>query len=324
MTRQEIREIASRRMEERRSQALEQAERRRGEIETKLPHVAEMRRMQALTASELTANMLSNASPAEKQANFEKIRKNNLECSALITKAITDAGYPADYDKVKYRCELCNDTGYTLYGMCDCFRRLISRVAADELNRTANMPNADFGHFDVELYRGVSKNGTDAYKTMKKVLANCIAYADSFDPKSSESLLFIGSPGLGKTHLSIAIARKVIEKGYSVVYGSLLDRLRAIEDEHFGRAQGDTLSILLDADLLILDDLGTEPSGQFYESTLYNIINTRINTGKPVIISTNLSVAQLSSTYNERLISRMMFAYKTVAFVGDDIRRKMR
>ena len=323
MDREQIRHIANARMEDRRQQAEALAAKRRDEIETKLPQIAEIRRMQTITASELAANIFSGMTPEQKDANFERIKQSCRESSAMIAKILTEAGYPDDYDKVKYRCPKCEDTGYTLYGMCDCMKRLIRQVAAEELNADANMPNADFGHFDLEMYRGVTVNKMDAYKVMKKVYEDCVDYAENFTPES-ESLLFIGSPGLGKTHLSLSIARRVIERGYNVVYGSLLDRLRQIESEHFGKTEGDTLSLLLDVDLLVLDDLGTEPHTPFYASTLYNIINTRINTRKPVIVSTNLSTAELTNEYNERIISRLFYSYRSVMFIGQDIRRLMR
>lgn len=323
MTCEQIRHEANERMDRRRQQAESLAAMRREEIETKLPQVAELRRMLSLTASELAGNILSKGTPEEKDAAFEKIRKNSMDSRAMIEKTLTDAGYPADYDKVKYRCDKCGDTGFTLYGMCGCMKRLINQVASEQLNAQANMPDADFEHFDLEMYRGIAVNNVDAYKHMKKVYEDCIEYADNFTGEG-ESLLFIGRPGLGKTHLSLAIAHRVTDRGYSAVYGSLLDRLRQTEDEHFGRAEGDTLSLLLDVDLLVLDDLGTEPHTPFCESTLYNIINTRINTRKPVIISTNLSTAELTGTYNERIISRLFYSYKSVPFLGDDVRKILR
>ncbi len=104
----------------------------------------------------------------------------------------------------------------------------------------------------------------------------------------------------------------------------MLNYLRIIEKEHFGRSENpetDTLQILIAADLLILDDLGSEFRTSFYESVIYNIINSRINLGLPTIISSNLSVSELQKNYNDRIISRLFSVYRILPFVGEDIRQ---
>lgn len=134
---------------------------------------------------------------------------------------------------------------------------------------------------------------------------------------------FYGRTGLGKTHLSLAIANEVIKKGYSVVYGSLINFLNKIKDEQFDRDDGsvDTENMLIEADLLILDDMGTENPTAFKNAVLYNIINSRLCRGVPTIISSNLSLAEIRDTYPESLASRIIGTYEKVNFKGDDIRQ---
>ena len=149
----------------------------------------------------------------------------------------------------------------------------------------------------------------------------CLAVAES--PGNAYNPLFIyGGAGLGKTHLSLAIANQVLRRGYSVLYDSVINFLRQVEREHFGRASGDddTLELLLSCDLLILDDLGTEFHSQFYQSTIYNIINTRMNRNRPTIISTNLNYDEISHQYDERITSRIYTNYNCYQFVGQDVR----
>ena len=131
-----------------------------------------------------------------------------------------------------------------------------------------------------------------------------------------------GKTGLGKTHLSLSIANEVLKKGYNVLYDSAMNYLNQIEKEHFGRdiSGKDTLSVLLTADLLILDDFGTEFEKSFYVSVIYNIINTRLNRGLPTIISTNLYHEEILEKYGERIFSRLFTVYKSMEFVGTDIR----
>lgn len=323
MTRSEIRRRANEEMDKRHMQAELEADRRQREISEKLPQVAEIKRMLAQTSSELSRLIISRK--GNYRENFEKIRQNNLQCRQMIKNILRENNYPENYLEVKYRCSQCSDTGYTDSGMCECMKRLISRIAAEELNRSANMPEADFAHFNLDYYRGIVTDGIDCYSKMSQNLDFCIKYADTFS-ENSKSVLMLGKTGVGKTHLSMSIAKKTAADGNNVIYGSVINLLRAIENEHFGRSgsDDDTLSVLNECDLLILDDLGSEHHTPFYESTLYNIINTRINTGKPTIISSNLSLEELYSAYNERIVSRIAGYYELLLFAGKDIRQLKR
>ena len=138
----------------------------------------------------------------------------------------------------------------------------------------------------------------------------------------SPSLLFSGSTGLGKTHLSLAIAREVIEKGYGVLYVSSQNLLSAIEKEHFDRdgKRTDTLELASNCDLLILDDLGAEFQTQFTQSTIYNLLNTRMIKRLPFIISTNLTLQNIEKLYTERVVSRLLGSCRVYRFYGKDVR----
>lgn len=322
MTKAEIRRKANDEMEKRKLRAENEAAARQREVYSRIPQIEEIRRMLAQTATELSRMII--ARKGNYKDSFERIRKNNLDGAQMIADLLRANGYPEDYLQVHYRCDECSDTGFTDRGMCECMRRLISRIASEELNRSANLPEADFAHFSLEYYRGVNIDGIDCYSLMSKNLSFCLEYARLFSERS-ESLLLLGKTGVGKTHLSMAVAKEVIEKGYNVIYGSVINILRSIEKEHFSKEDiGDTLASVCECDLLIFDDLGSEHHTPFYESTLYNIINTRINTGKPFIISTNLSKEELARTYNERIISRMFCCCQILPFAGRDVRQLKR
>ncbi|MGN1102643.1 MAG: ATP-binding protein [Huintestinicola sp.] len=323
MNRSEIRQKANSEMERRKLRAENEAAARQREIYAKIPEIEEIRRMLAQTATELSRLIIGRK--GNYKENFERLRKNNLDGAHMIAELLKAGGYPEDYLEVHYRCKVCNDTGFTDRGMCDCMRRLISRIASEDLNRSANLPDADFAHFSLDYYRGIVIDGIDCYSLMSKNLNFCTEYARLFS-EGSDSLLMLGKTGIGKTHLSMSIAKEVINKGYNVIYGSVINILRSIEKEHFGRSEegSDTFESICACDLLIFDDLGSEHHTPFYESTLYNIINTRINTGKPMIISTNLSKEELASTYNERIISRIFCCCTLLPFAGRDVRQLKR
>jgi DNA replication protein DnaC len=190
------------------------------------------------------------------------------------------------------------------------------------MNENAQLRLSTFQQFSLDYYRGKqNEQGEECYFTMQRIYQVCRKYAAEFSTESP-SLLFYGKTGLGKTHLSLAIAAEVLGNGYEVVYDSIINLLQQVEREHFGRdkSEVDTLYLLLHVDLLILDDLGTEFDSPFYVSTVYNIINTRINRGLPTIINTNLDLLSIRRRYEERIVSRLFAVYECMHFEGADIR----
>ena len=186
------------------------------------------------------------------------------------------------------------------------------------MNNNSQIKLSSFDTFNLSYYSG------NDYHVMKRIFEFTRSYAETFRGNSGSILMF-GKTGLGKTHLSLAIANEVLKKGYSVIYDSTINILRKIEKEHFGKNSfADTLSLILDCDLLILDDLGTEYETPFYSSTIYNIINTRLNSDKPTIVSTNLDYAGIEKRYDERVVSRLCAVYTCLEFKGEDVRLQKR
>ncbi len=298
-------------------------DRRQKEIEIKIPEIREINSQLSRTIVDISKLIIS------KKANIKEsladIKEKNLQAQKLVEGLLTANGYPADYLKPRYYCEKCRDRGYTEYGRCDCLLNLLKKYSIEKLNGQANLPDCDFNHFSLEYYRGKKDaDGDDCFEIMKNIYEFCRNYAESFTVKSP-SLLMYGKTGVGKTHLSLSIAKAVAERGFNAAYGSIVNLLTIIEREHFGKVSEeenmDTVNLLINADLLVLDDLGAEFSSQFYESVTYNIINSRINLGLPTIISTNLTAAELQKKYNERIISRIFGEFSTLCLVGEDIRQ---
>lgn len=292
------------------------------ETERRIPEIAEIRRQLADTSIELSKLIIKKS--GEFRKNFDKIRDRNLQGQEMIRSLLRKNGLPEDHLEAKYTCNICRDTGYHDGERCSCFTGALNRLAVERLNENANMPECDFEHFSLSYYAGkTDSNGTDCYKKMEENYKFCKDYANSFS-RQSPSLFLLGKTGVGKTHLSLAIAKRVTERGYTAAYGSLMNYLRIIEKEHFSRAESsetDTVQTLINADLLVLDDLGSEFRTGFYESALYNIVNSRINLGLPTIISTNLSAAELQKNYNDRIISRIFGTFAILMCVGEDVRQ---
>lgn len=290
------------------------------EISETIPELLRLKAELAETGAQLVQVVL--ARPANLDDLVEKLRDHNLTIQQKMKTLLAEKGYPEDYLKVKYTCPDCEDTGYVGNQKCACMLRLIKRLSAESMNELSPLTLSDFEGFQLDYYPDNTVGAVNPRKQMGNVYQYCKRYAETFT-MASPSLLLYGSTGLGKTHLSLAIARAVLEKGYSAVYGSAQDLFRQIEREHFGKdsADKDTLGRLLECDLLILDDLGAEFESSYYTSCLYNIVNSRISMQKPTIISSNLEPAQLQQRYPDRIVSRLLAVYRHLAFVGKDIRQ---
>ncbi len=257
-----------------------------------------------------------------KQA-VEAVKNDNLLSQKRLKEYLVRFGYPEDYLVAKYHCNTCCDTGLVEGQRCRCCEELLMSIMIKQLNEQCKIKLHSFAEFKADYYPETFKHkGKDiaCREMMVNNLQFCMKYCDIFS-NDSPSIFMIGQTGLGKTFLSSCIAQTLILSGVSVAFDSIQNYLRDIEKEHFGKSDKDTLEILLNADLLILDDLGCEFSSPFNSSTIYNIINSRLNMGKPTIVSTNLTNEELVKRYDDRIISRLIGNYYPLRFVGEDIRQ---
>ncbi len=301
----------------RRKKAETENEERIREINEKIPQIREINEVIFNTGKELIS-IISNGKGKDISDKVEQLKQYNLGAQAMSRKILAEYGYPEDYLDMHYTCPKCCDRGYNGSKFCDCFKTICGKLAADELNKNSQLSLSSFDSFSLTYYSG------ENYSAMKKILEYTMQYAATFTP-DSKSILMFGQTGLGKTHLSLAIANKVLEKGYGVIYDSAINILRSIEKEHFSHDHSsEMIDIVMDTDLLILDDLGTEYETPFYNATIYNIINTRLNRRKPSIISTNLDFSGISRRYDKRVMSRIISEYSCLEFKGEDVRLQKR
>ncbi|MBC8569742.1 ATP-binding protein [Zongyangia hominis] len=322
----EIHKKAFDELEARRRRANETAQRHRQEVLQKAPEVAVIDRQLSATALSVARAVLDENEHIEEL--IKGLRLKNLDLQKRRAALLTQAGFPADYTDIHYTCSRCQDRGYVGSRMCECLHSLQRQLAHAALCEQSAMTGCKFSTFQLQFYPDEidSRLRVNLRRHMEEVLVYCQNYASGFS-LSSPSVLMQGKTGLGKTHLSLAIASDVLEKGFGVIYMSAQNLLSKIERERFSREQNgdfDTFSMICDADLLILDDLGAEFSTQFTVSAIYNIINSRILSGKPTIINTNLTLSELKDRYTERVISRLMGTYDVLSFYGIDIRQLKR
>lgn len=311
-------EAALKVLEERRSSNKQLEERRREEILNKLPEYEELERQLMQTMTDMIAAVMDKSLPV-KEITVDALNKNK-QIQRQTDELLERNGYPADYLDPIYTCPICKDKGNTGNDWCECLRSLTNKMAAKELNENAPLEKSRFDNFDLERYsdRTDKENSVSARDIMQTNFEYCKRFSEEFNGKGS-GILMVGNTGLGKTHLSLAIANKLIDKGFCVVYGSVTELIRKINSEQFDDVEGDTMSLVKGCDLLILDDLGVENKSEWNASLLYEIINARQNKRAPMIISTNLDLNELTQCYGDRLSSRM-FSMKVMFFEGTDNR----
>ena len=299
--------------------ARQRAERRRAEIHALYPEVAEIDRALARTGLSIMEATMQGGDVEQKIA---EVRRQNEELLAARAMILTEAGFPADYTELKYECEICGDTGFVDFKMCDCMKRRIIEAGYESSGMSNLLATQTFENFSLDYYKADPKE----YAYMSRVLAIIKDYADTFESGKSGNLFLYGNTGLGKTHLSSAIAKTVIDRGYDVFYVTALSMISDFEHSRFGAETGsetgsDT-SRYFECDLLIIDDLGSEVINKFTTSTLYNIINGRMNRKLSTIINTNFTQDEFRKQYWDRITSRVFGEYRCLPFMGSDIRRQ--
>lgn len=245
---------------------------------------------------------------------FEDIKRENDALLQRKREILTENGYPADYLEVKYSCPLCRDEGNVNGRMCECMKKELVIAGYSSAGIAGLCGRMNFDTFDLSYYEGAER------KNMEIVLQKCREYAENFRDTGSGSLLFFGGTGLGKTHLSVAMAKRVIEGGHTCVYTTADDLFSDFRKYRFDNSDDAETDKYSECELLIIDDLGTELNGRDIVPFLYNLLNQRLNAGRSTLISTNLSNNRLLETYDERIVSRLFGEFLTFRFTGKDIR----
>lgn len=294
---------------------------RRQQIYRELPEIHEIDNQLQLLGLQFAKSFLTQK---ETKQAFSQMKKETKDLQAKKKEILKKNGYPVSYLEPSYACKLCNDTGYTADGkQCSCFADRLKEEAYLASNLPLVMDKQSFDTFRLDLYPDNDEEFSPRM-IMGLILDACRGYAEDFG-NAYENLLLYGGTGLGKTFLSSCIAKRVLEKGYSVFYQPAYKIFSVFEEYKFG--SGDkTLSKaqtahVYDTDLLIMDDLGTEMVTAYTAEVLFDLINTRLNAKKPTIINTNLGLSELETIYSPRITSRLIGSYTQLKFCGEDIRR---
>lgn len=311
-------------------------ERRRWDLEQELyrrqPRLRELDRAIGGTMAELAGLAISGKPIQADGPEIADIRRRNLELQAQRAELLHTLGYEPDALDPTPACTKCGDSGWAGAEMCTCLKELCAQEQMKALTALLNLTDEqNFDRLRLDVYSDQPWEGKRSPReNMKRVVTVCEGFARRFPDYPLHNLLLSGGTGLGKTFLSGCIAREVSGRGYSVVYDTAISLFSTFESKKFSRDLGqerqarDDTRRYLNCDLLILDDLGSELTTPLAQSTLYEVVNSRLQGGKHTIISTNLSMEQIGTRYTPQVVSRLAGAYQELTFYGDDIRRMRR
>lgn len=293
---------------------------RRQEIEEKLPKVLEFERQVGKLCVELSISAFKDIENREEylKALKEKITDLRVQKSELL--AVN--GYPITYLDMHYRCERCKDTGFIGNQRCQCYKQNLVKIYYKNSDLNELIKDNNFDTFNMELYssRKTGSEPENPRKNMEKILTRIMSFIRNFE-SVNENLLFYGNSGTGKTFMSNCIAKELLDKGYLVVYRTAENLIQNLKNVRFN---GDELleDLIVNCDLLIIDDLGTEQISDFSKTELFNLLNKKILKNKKMIVSTNCTLEEILQIYSERISSRLLGNFGLHKFFGDDIRIK--
>lgn len=294
---------------------------RKEEISLKLPEVISIDNEIGKLFIDLSVSMFKDLKVD--RATYIKNLKNKITDLRIKKSEILSAqGYPIDYLNIKYRCPKCKDTGYIGAEKCSCYKRYLVRLYYKNSDLKPLLLENNFDNFNINFYstRKTENEIESPRKNIEKVFTKALNFVTNFDT-SKENLLFYGNSGTGKTFLCQCIAKDLLDKGHLVIYKTADDLLGILKKIRFDN-NAELEDLIINCDLLIIDDLGTEQINDFSKTEVFNLINKKLLAGKKMVISSNHTLEGLSRIYSERITSRLFGDFTLCKFYGDDIRVK--
>ena len=243
---------------------------------------------------------------------------------AEIREKLKEKGYPEDYLAPVYRCPACRDTGKTgelIKEPCECLKKAYQRKLREKIGLTGDKRET-FETFDLNVFPEEKIPGQEFTQRgiMRLYRATCEKWANEYPDSPYRDMVLTGGTGLGKTFLLRAMAERLIERDRNVLIISAYRMLEMLRKSYF--ENDDSAAELLNAEILMIDDLGSEPLMQNVTvEQLFNLLNERQNRGLSTVISTNLDMAKFRERYTERIASRLRDSRcKILNLLGKDIR----
>lgn len=291
---------------------------RRDEIEKKLPEVIQIEKEIAKLCLKLSINILNNKE--NKDIYLRELKEKITDLRIRKSELLVSNNYPLDYLELHYRCSKCKDTGFIGSTRCVCYKQKLVELYYANSDLKEVLKKNNFENFNLELY-SYHKTGNEPIsprKNIEDIASKAWNFIEKFS-STDENLLFLGNPGTGKTFLSNCVAKELLDKGHLVIYRTAEALIHDLKHIRFNN--DDTLEdLLLNCDLLIIDDLGSEQITDFSKTELFNLLNRRLLKKNKMLISTNYDLEDLLKIYSERISSRLLGEFTLCNFFGEDIR----
>lgn len=259
-------------------------------------------------------------SKSSPKSDTAKNLKQNLETVRDEKKKILKAMKLSPVDlKPKYSCLKCSDTGFVGGKPCECYKK---RKNEELIKVFGLMTNSDcsFDNFETKI----CKNAKHA-ENLQKIAEILKKWSEKYPNNTKNNIIISGKTGVGKTFLSSCLANEFMKKDRSVCFVSAFDMNESFLKYHtsFDQTKSSWIEPFIHADILFIDDLGTEPMlKNVTKNYLYLIISERERFHKPIVITTNLMLDELNNRYDERICSRLCNKRNSsLIFIdGDDLR----
>ncbi len=294
-------------------------------LHAKYPEIAKIN-SQIASLSLKSARMIIKGELTQDMA-FEYVKTQSEKLKNERERLLTEYGiseYVPDY-----KCKICKDTGLADNGKkCGCYMKKVREYLSfpDDTLKNGVLDTASFDNFKLSYYpkEKDAELGVSPRDIMKAVYSRCAKFVSSFSGENSGNLLLCGPSGLGKTLMAASVANAVSDKGYLTIYKSAYKIFQFMEDYKFGKINREeyahVYNSLYDCDLLVIDDFGTEFITSFTQSAFFDILSSRLDAGKSIVISTNLPLERIADIYQERVMSRLKNEFEVLRFAGEDIR----
>ena len=315
--------------EQKRRKAEMDLEHRKEELYKKIPRLQEIEtEINKISINKAKFILINNTNVDDLEKEVQNLKKEKEDI-------LKKENIKSSFFKPYYECEVCQDTGYILDEtnktvMCSCLKQNLLNNLYNKSN-LSNIDKENFENFNEKIFsdKTIPGFGCSPRDNIINIKNASLNFIKNFDDENTKSLVFTGNTGLGKSYMSNCIANELLKKGKTVLYQTAPVLLETIIDNKFNKYKtsniNDFYNDILNVDLLIIDDLGTEYLNAMKLSELFTIINTRIlnlNKVTRTIISTNLNVKDIFKLYEERIGSRLVKYYDWFQFWGEDLRLK--
>lgn len=286
------------------------------------PEIARLREENAELALSTLKRIMTIESVEERRIAAEQMKQRGIFNNHEIRRRLKEAGLREDYLELRFRCDICRDTGYVGEApsrFCECFEKRL-RLKQYEDGSMAGVAEQNFDCFDEKRIPEADGQREQLLLTRRA----CEDYADSFPDTRFLNIVLTGAGGLGKTFLLNCIFERVISRGFSAVRITAFRMHEAMRRQHFANSAEDMVfDPLISAPLLLIDDLGSEPmTRNITVEYLFTLLNERMAARRHTVIATNLNPLQLQERYGERVASRLLDRSSCAAIMlkGKDLR----